>query len=265
VFHHHAHASSSYYECNTEQPVLVFAWDGVGLGVDGTLWGGEALLGVPGKWQRVASMRPFHLPGGDKAGREPWRSAAALCWESGRKYAASPEDSSLIFEAWRRRVNSPKSTAVGRLFDAAAALTGVCTSASFEGQGPMQLEALCDKSAKKIEFTLERTNNLLISNWKSMVPVMLDSALSISERASMFHASLAHAMLQQARAIRTGHGVNVISFCGGVFQNRVLTEHALALLSEDGFTVHLPELIPVNDAGISFGQVMEYGYGKKIN
>lgn len=262
VFHHHAHASSAYYECNTEQPVLVFAWDGVGLGVDGTLWGGEALLGVPGKWQRVASMRPFHLPGGDKAGREPWRSAAALCWESGREYAASPEDSSLIFEAWRRRVNSPQSTAVGRLFDAAAALTGVCTSASFEGQGPMQLEALCGKPGKNIEYTLEKGNNLLIVNWEPMVPVMLDSALSVSERASMFHASLAHAMLQQARAIRTEHGVNVISFCGGVFQNRVLTEHALALLSEDGFKVHLPELIPVNDAGISFGQVMEYGYGK---
>jgi hydrogenase maturation protein HypF len=78
----------------------------------------------------------------------------------------------------------------------------------------------------------------------------------------MFHASLAHAMLQQARAIRTEHGVNVTSFSGGVFQNRVLTEHALALLSEDGFKVHLPELIPVNDAGISFGQVIEYGFNR---
>jgi hydrogenase maturation protein HypF len=263
VFHHHAHASSACYECNTEEPLLVFTWDGVGFGVDGSLWGGEALLGMPGNWQRVASMRPFHLPGGDKAGREPWRSAAALCWETGNEYTASPEDSSLIYEAWRRRVNSPRSTAVGRLFDAAASLTGVCTTASFEGQGPMELEALCAKPEKYIELTLEKEDILLITNWQLLVPVMLDSTLSISERAALFHASLARAMLQQARAIRAEHGVNVISFSGGVFQNRVLSEHALELLSGDGFEVHLPELIPVNDAGISFGQVIEYGYCKK--
>jgi len=265
VFHHHAHASCAYYECHAgeaEQPLLVFTWDGVGFGVDGTLWGGETLLGVPGKWQRVASMRPFHLPGGDKAGREPWRSAAAVCWETGHEYAVSPEDHSLIFEAWQRRVNSPQSTAVGRLFDAAAALTGVCTTASFEGQGPMELEALCDKSGNHIDLTLEKSDNLLITNWGPLVPLMLDSALSVSERASLFHASLAHVMLQQARTIRAEHGVNAISFSGGVFQNRVLTEHALTLLSGDGFEVHVPELIPVNDAGISFGQVIEYGFNR---
>jgi len=266
VFHHHAHASSAYYECSTgetEQPLLVFTWDGVGLGVDGGLWGGEALLGVPGKWQRVASMRPFHLPGGDKAGREPWRSAAALCWETGHEYAALPEDNALVFEAWRRRVNSPRSTAVGRLFDAVAALTGVCATASFEGQGPMELEALCHKSDNRIELTLEKSDNILITNWESLVPLMLDSALSVSVRASLFHASLAHAMLQQARAIRGEYGVNSISFSGGVFQNRVLTEHAITLLSGDGFKVHLPELIPVNDAGISFGQIIEFLHRKE--
>jgi hydrogenase maturation protein HypF len=266
VFHHHAHAASSYYESRAgeaEQPLVVFTWDGVGYGVDGTLWGGETLLGVPGQWQRVASMRPFHLPGGDRAGREPWRSAAAVCWESGHEFAAPTEDSALIFEAWRRRVNSPESTAVGRLFDAAAALTGVCTTASFEGQGPMELEALCETLCSHIELTLDKVDNLLIVNWGAIMPVMLDSTLSVNERASVFHASLAHAMLQQARAIRAEHGVNAISFSGGVFQNRVLTERALALLSGDGFDVHLPGLIPVNDAGISFGQVIEYLYQKK--
>ena len=265
IFHHHAHASSAYYECNTEDPVLVFTWDGTGFGVDGSSWGGEAFLGKPGNWQRVASMRPFNLPGGDKAGREPWRSAAALCWESGYEYTASPDIDALLFEAWKRQVNSPQSTAVGRLFDAAAALTGVRTVTSFEGQGPMELEALCGTPGNNVDLTLEINNNLLIINWAPLVPVMLDSTLSVSERAAIFHASLAHAMLQQARAIRTEHGVNSVSFSGGVFQNRVLTEHALALLSEDGFKVHLPGLIPVNDAGISFGQVIEFHYRKEKN
>ena len=89
---------------------------------------------------------------------------------------------------------------------------------------------------------------------------MLDSTLSVKTRATLFHNSLAHSILQQAKQLREKHDVNTVSFSGGVFQNRVLTERAITLLSADGFEVCLPELIPVNDAGISFGQVMEYGY-----
>lgn len=262
VFHHHAHASSAYYECNTEDRVLVFTWDGTGYGADGTLWGGETLLGKPGNWQRVACMRPFHLPGGDKAGREPWRSAAALCWEVGQTCSSLPENNALLFEAWQKRINSPQSTAVGRLFDAAAALCGICTAASFEGQGPMALEALSGKPDKHVDLLHGRHDNVLITDWEPLVAVMQDPALPASSRAAIFHASLAHVILHQARAIRSEHDVNTVSFSGGVFQNRVLTEHAMALLSDDGFSVHLPELVPVNDAGISFGQVIEYGYNR---
>jgi hydrogenase maturation protein HypF len=124
----------------------------------------------------------------------------------------------------------------------------------------MVLEALSGSTDSHIELLLEKHDNVLISDWEPLVPVMLDDALSVGKRAAMFHASLAHAMLQQARAIRSEYDVNIISFSGGVFQNRILTEQALALLSDDGFSVHLPELIPVNDAGISFGQVIEYGF-----
>ncbi|MFC1589326.1 carbamoyltransferase HypF [Pseudomonadota bacterium] len=260
VYHHHAHASATYYECETDDVVLAFIWDGVGYGEDGTLWGGETFLGKPGEWQRVASMRPFNLPGGDKAGREPWRSAAALCWEIGEAYDEIPEKDPLLQQAWQRKINAPQSNAVGRLFDAAAALTGVRTVASFEGQGPMEFEALCEKLDKFLELELKVDGNLLITNWELLVFAMLDSTLSSGARSSLFHASLAHAMLKQAKAIRDLHGVNIISFSGGVFQNRVLTEYAMALLSNDGFKVCLPELIPVNDAGISFGQVMNYGF-----
>ena len=260
VYHHHAHASATYYECETDDVVLAFIWDGVGYGEDGTLWGGETFLGKPGEWQRVASMRPFNLPGGDKAGREPWRSAAALCWEIGEAYDEIPEKDPLLQQAWQRKINAPQSNAVGRLFDAAAALTGVRTVASFEGQGPMEFEALCEKLDKFLELELKVDGNLLITNWELLVFAMLDSTLSSGARSSLFHASLAHAMLKQAKAIRDLHGVNIVSFSGGVFQNRVLTEYAMALLSNDGFKVCLPELIPVNDAGISFGQVMNYGF-----
>ena len=270
VLHHHAHASAAYYEYQkpglAEQPLLVFTWDGVGYGEGGTLWGGEAFLGKPGSWQRVASMRPFNLPGGDKAGRQPWRSAAALCWELGLDYPALAEKDPLLKQAWQRNINAPQTTSIGRLFDAAVALTGVCSVASFEGQGPMAFEALCDAATEKtdeyLDFDLSITDNLLISDWKSLIPVMLDSTLSVNKRALLFHHSLARVILQQAKRIRDLHGVNTVSFSGGVFQNRVLTEEAMALLVADKFEVCLPELIPVNDAGISFGQVIEYGYKK---
>lgn len=289
VFHHHAHASAAYYECQNsllednnieeknieKENIMVFTWDGVGYGEDGTLWGGETFVGKPAEWQRVASMRPFNLPGGDKAGRQPWRSAAALCWEIGHPYREGElnEDKfmypdannqtqrdSLLYQAWEKKINAPQSSSVGRLFDAASALTGVRNVASFEGQGPMELEALCGRSINYIELDLSNNNNLLINNWEPLVPVMLDSALSIAERATIFHASLAHAILQQAIQIREKYSVNTVSFAGGVFQNRVLTETAIALLTENDFQVFLPELIPVNDAGISFGQVIEYGF-----
>jgi hydrogenase maturation protein HypF len=266
VYHHHAHAAAAYYECRTDGSVLLFTWDGVGYGVDGTLWGGETFLGRPGAWQRVASMRPFHLPGGDKAGREPWRSAAALCWETAEPCPAIPEQASLLQQAWQKKINAPQTTSVGRLFDAAAALAGVCTVASFEGQGPMELEALCASlkadhaDLHHITLPLQKIDGLLQTDWLPLVNAMLNTEMDVSARAALFHLSLAQAILQQALSIRHSTGVNIISFSGGVFQNRVLTERAIALLSAADFEVCLPELIPVNDAGISFGQVMEYGF-----
>jgi len=266
IYHHHAHASSAYYECNTKDKIIAFTWDGVGYGEDNSLWGGETLVGKPGEWRRVASMRSFNLPGGDKAGREPWRSAASLCWELGLAYDNIPQKDPLLKQAWQQKINAPQTTSVGRLFDAAAALTGVRSMASFEGQGPMEFEALCDNSAEMlddyIELELENSNHLLTTNWQPLVKLMLEPSLSVSTRASIFHASLAQAILLQAKTIRDIHGVNSVSFSGGVFQNRVLTEHAISLLSANGFEVYLPELIPVNDAGISFGQVIEYGFRK---
>ncbi|NOR41989.1 MAG: hypothetical protein GQ572_01540 [Gammaproteobacteria bacterium] len=247
-----------------DEPVLAFTWDGVGYGEDGTLWGGETFLGMPGEWQHVATMKKFNLPGADKAGREPWRSAAAMCWEVGHHYDDAIEIDPIVKQAWHQKINSPESTSVGRLFDAAAALTGVRTMASFEGQGPMEFESLCERDDARlsdyIEFKLCYNNNLLIFNWKSLIVSMTDSTLSVVERASIFHSSLAHAILQSAKIFREKHAVNIVTLSGGVFQNRVLSEYTITLLSANGFKVCLPELIPVNDAGISFGQVMEYGY-----
>jgi hydrogenase maturation protein HypF len=265
IFHHHAHASAAYYESKTDDNVIVFSWDGVGYGEDGSLWGGETFVGKPGEWQRVASMRPFNLPGGDKAARQIWRSAAAICWECGDEYIDAPENISLLHQAWQKKINAPRTTSVGRLFDAAAALTGVCTQCSYEGQGPMQLEALSQQSnltaSDYIKLELKTLNHLLMTDWQPVMEVMQDRTLNVSDRAALFHNTLAHVILQQALAVREMHGVNEVCFSGGVFQNRVLTETAVSLLTENDFNISLAELIPVNDAGISLGQVIEYAFG----
>jgi hydrogenase maturation protein HypF len=259
VFHHHAHASALAGEFPHEQPWLIFTWDGVGLGVDGTLWGGEALYGQPGHWQRLASLRPFYLPGGEKAGREPWRSALALCWEINSPWHEVPVDNTdLLYQAWQQRFNCPQTTAVGRLFDAAAALTGILQTAHFEGQGPMLLEAVSNDSTSHLELPLHLTPaGLWQTDWSPLVHYLLTSGSSIAEKSAVFHNSLAHALLNQAKQLRTLHAIGSVGLCGGVFQNRRLTELAKRLLQEAGFTVFLMEQLPTNDASISFGQVIE--------
>lgn len=258
VFHHHAHASALAGEYPEVGRWLVFTWDGTGYGTDGTLWGGEALLGAPGAWQRTASFRPFHLPGGDKAAREPWRSALALCWEAGVEWPGHNIDTTLLYAAWHKRLNTPQSSAVGRLFDAAAALTGINTTSSFEGQGPMLLEAACQGEAQPIALPLARNRNgIWETDWSPLLPPLLDERRTVGARAAQFHASLAYALLEQARQMRAEHGDFCVGLTGGVFQNRVLAELALHGLTQHGFDVRLPERIPCNDAGISVGQIVE--------
>jgi len=259
VFHHHAHASALVGEFVNGQPWLIFTWDGVGYGADGRLWGGEAFYGQPGHWQRVATMRTFSLPGGNKAGREPWRSALALCWEIGFNWQTAPVDSTLLFQAWQRGINSPPTTAMGRLFDAAAALTGLLTTATFEGQGPMLLEAIATDNTDYLELPLEKnTADLWQTDWSPLVPYLLKQEIPLEQRAAGFHNSMAHSLLAQAQQIHRETGVRQIGLTGGVFQNRRLTETAVTLLQAAGFQVYLTEQLPCNDGGLSFGQVIEY-------
>jgi hydrogenase maturation protein HypF len=259
VWHHHAHAAAVAGEFPSEAPLLCFTWDGLGLGADGTLWGGEALLGRPGAWMRVASFRPFRLPGGERAAREPWRTALALCWECGQTWPEGAKlGGPLLRRAFDRGVNAPSTTAVGRLFDAAAALVGVCLQASYEGEAPMRLEALCEEAAPPLALPLARdAAGIWRSDWAPLVVGMLDARCTSAERAAVFHASLAQALCEQALAVREDSGVTRVGLGGGVFQNRILSEQVQARLTTAGFEVLIPQHLPVNDAAISYGQLIE--------
>jgi hydrogenase maturation protein HypF len=261
VWHHCAHAAAVAGEYPSDASLLCFAWDGVGLGADGTLWGGEALLGRPGAWKRVASWRPFRLPGGEQAARQPWRTALALCWESGRLWPEGESRSDpKLRAAWSSGLNAPTTTSVGRLFDAAAALVGVCPQASYDGQAPMCLEALCNAvaAATAVALPLARdASGIWRSDWAALLPALLDREIDPAARAALFHATLAQALCGQALAVRRLSGVSRVGLSGGVFQNRVLTEQVHTLLTAAGFEVLIPQRLPVNDAAISFGQLIE--------
>ncbi|MBT8086991.1 MAG: carbamoyltransferase HypF [Gammaproteobacteria bacterium] len=258
VWHHVAHASAVAAELDRPGQWLMFTWDGVGLGPDRTLWGGEALLGKPGAWRRIASLRTFRLPGGERAGREPWRSAAALHWECGAEWRDCPDDEGLAAAAWRNRLNAPATSAAGRLFDAAAALICDLPVTSFEAQGPMMLESLCRDSATGVALPISPDEDgILRSDWRPLLALMADQSVSRARRAETFHATMATAVLHQALRVRDLHAVDQVGLCGGVFQNRVLTEQAILLLEKAGFTVCLPELLPCNDAALSYGQAAE--------
>ena len=259
VWHHQAHASAVAGEYPSEATSLCFTWDGLGLGPDNTLWGGEALLGSPGRWQRAASFRPFRLLGGEQAGREPWRTALALSWECGQVWPEGEgPGTSLLRRAFDRRLNTPTTTAVGRLFDAAAAFLGVCLYATYEGEAPMQLEALSASSGSPIPLPLTRDERgVWRSDWGPLVAALMDSRRTTAERAATFHSSIAHALRDQALMVREQSGVSRVGLGGGVFQNRVLTEQVNRLLTDAGFEVLIPRRLPTNDAAISYGQLIE--------
>jgi len=259
ILHHHAHASAISLELPADKNCLVFAWDGVGYGEDGTLWGGETFIGKPGQWKRMASLRPFRLPGGESAGREPWRSAAGLCWELGRDYGDEPLK--LLRSAWKKELNAPVTSAVGRLFDGAASLLGLCDQVSFEGQAPMLLEALSGGAAEAVPVSLKRSAaGHWICDWGELIPMLQDDAIEVAQRAAIFHESMAKLILDVARRARKEHVINRVGFSGGVFQNRLLNERAASLLEKDGFEIMTSTGVPVNDGGLSLGQIIEYGY-----
>lgn len=258
VQHHCAHAAALAGEYPQEPRWLVFTWDGTGLGDDGTLWGGEALLGRPGAWRRVASLRPFFLPGGDRAGRQPWRSAAALCWEADLPCPTGLVPDPLVRGAWERRLNSPQSSAAGRLFDAAAALLGLVRETSFEAQGPMLLEAVAEPDRAPMPLRWNQDNaGIWRCDWAPLLPMLCDGERSPGERAGRLHASLAGTLCDIARTLRSNHGDFAVGLSGGVFQNRHLLERAVTALTACDLRTYVPARVPCNDGGLSFGQLVE--------
>lgn len=173
---------------------------------------------------------------------------------------APAADLGLLKRAWQQGLNAPYTSAAGRLFDGASALLGLGHHNSFEAEAPMHLEAVSHTAELPPPLPLPLSTDpqgILRSDWQPLLELLLETAAPVASRAAAFHAGMAGVVRDQALALRAAHGIHRVALCGGVFQNRRLCEAACALLHAAGFSVHVPRQLPVNDAAISYGQVLE--------
>jgi hydrogenase maturation protein HypF len=267
IQHHYAHVLSSMVDNELEPPVLGVAWDGTGYGTDGTLWGGE-WLAVPNikGFQRVAHLRLFPLLGGDRAAKEPRRAALGLLYEAfGDEafeldhpllQAFQPQELKVLQRMLQKRVNTPQTSSVGRLFDAIAALLGLCYTNTFEGEAAMQLEAVLSglNTTATYPFALNQdATGTWILDWQPMLSALLaDRNIRINEISAKFHNTLAEMVVAIAHRVR----LSQIVLTGGCFQNRYLLERTLQRLRSEGFVPNCHRQLPTNDGGLAAGQIL---------
>jgi hydrogenase maturation protein HypF len=265
VQHHHAHGAACAAEHGLRQPVLALAWDGTGLGHDGTLWGGEALRLDGATCERLGHLRPFPLPGGEAAVREPRRSACGLLWAV-RGAGAPPSplaaafdgpDWDLLLTMLAKGLHCPVTSSLGRLFDAVAALAGLPARQGFEGQAAMALEyAAGDRAEAPYPWEVQEGQ----ADPAPLVAGVLADLTGGREAAfiaARFHASLAELALAWANL----GGLPDVVLSGGCFQNALLTRLVQDRLTAAGYRVHRHRTFPPNDGSISLGQAAVAAWG----
>lgn len=263
VQHHHAHVVAGMLEHGwLNRTVLGIAFDGTGLGTDGTIWGGEFLLATTDDFHRVASLRTFTLPGGEQAIRQPWRTALSLlrdaCGADVAMTTLQPFVESSQLERTTQLLSrgmGSRTSSLGRLFDAVAAIVLQIRESSFEGELAMRLEAACDPTTDgEYEMTIDNSVEIPRLDWRLLLLQLRDdkaAGIHTGVIAMRFHRAIATAVARVASQFQD----YPVVLCGGCFQNRVLTELIAARLASHSQPVGLPGIIPPNDGGLSAGQL----------
>lgn len=286
VQHHHAHIASVMAEAiaagqlTTDARVLGIAFDGTGAGTDGTIWGGEFLVASLDGFERTAHLLTWALPGGAASVRDARRNAFALLSELGlleHPGAAQLLDSldeqtrSVTATMIERGINSPRTSSMGRLFDAAAAILGICDKATYEGEPAIELEAAAWRAfssesacptGNMVSFSVtesSRPDDCHVLNSRPLFEALLEgirTGVPAGKLALDFHVTIARSSARIAREICAREGLDTVALSGGVFMNRLLLQLLTRELKSMGLTVLIPRSVPVNDGCIAYGQAV---------
>lgn len=291
VQHHHAHVVSVMAENKIAGPVAGFAFDGTGYGVDSRIWGGEVLISNLCDFERFINFSYVPMPGGAAAIRHPLRMAYGVLWAFDLLDHPAAQDmlaqlgptADMCGTMIEKSLNTPYTSSVGRLFDAASALLGVCTEPKYEGEGAILLEAALGNASKPFESLMlhearrkESYHIDIIKNSASASSTAQDTSVLLFDAAPVFRALLddvGHGLptsiisqrfhdafvlvvLEASQIIRAVYDINTIVLCGGVYMNRHLLEQSIEVLTAEGFTLALNQDVPPNDASVSFGEAV---------
>jgi hydrogenase maturation protein HypF len=266
VQHHFTHILSCMAENDIPEDteVIGFAFDGTGYGLDKTVWGGEVIIASYKGFKRAYHMRPYKLPGGDRAVKEPCRTALSLLYETFGDDAVeidlipfTKEEKSFFINMIKKNINSPFTTSIGRLFDGISSIIGLKHKVSYHGQAAIELEQLALKSDEtgSYPFSIEKSVigqrpmiEMIVNDLKAEVPKEII--------AKKFHNTIVKIIIFVAELLKKQTGISHVALSGGVFQNSILLENSFYKLQERGFTPIIHQLVPPNDGGISLGQAV---------
>jgi hydrogenase maturation protein HypF len=270
VQHHHAHVASVMAEHGVPlgQRVIGVAFDGTGYGSDGTIWGGEILVAGYDEAERVGSLAPMPLTGGDAAVRQPCRVALAHLWAAGIEWsedlapvgALGRDERTVLERQLTRQIGCVPTSSMGRLFDAVSSLLGLCHRAGYEAQAAMELQWAAEAALARDPLAAPRYRFGMTGREIQPAPVL--RALIADRRAGLdtgamaagFHAAVARAVVDAATSVRAATGLEIVALSGGVFQNTLLLVLARRELDARGFTVLTHRQLPPNDGGLALGQ-----------
>ncbi len=270
VQHHHAHVAAVMAEHGITEPVIGVPFDGTGLGDDGHIWGGEFMVCDLEEYRRYSHLEYVPMPGGDKAVLQPWRMALSYLY---KLYGERMRDLRLpvvekarqektlepVITMIRQGINSPLTSGAGRLFDAVAALTGICPVSTFHAEAPMRLEAAVTKSEKGTYPWEQEAGTIRMMPALRRIVRDLEEQVSPGVIAARFHNTLAGMITDVTVQIREETGLEKVVLSGGTFQNRILLAATEEQLERKGFEVLRPLEFPVNDGGIALGQLAVAG------
>ena len=269
VQHHHAHVVSCMAENKVSEPVIGLSFDGTGYGTDGKIWGGEILLARYERFERLAHLSYTAMPGGAAAIREPWRMAVGHLYQAYGKDLFNlnlplfehieEKKVRVVAEMIEKRVNSPETSSLGRLFDAVAAIAGIRQHVAYEGQAAMELEMAAGKlENERYEYDVLSENVLKIAPQSIIRGIVqdIDKGVRVSTISAKFHATLIRVFSQACHRLKRDTGINCVALSGGVFQNSILLTGLKDALETQGFDVLTHEKVPTNDGGIALGQAV---------